>query len=236
MKVAVIGCGSIGSRWTRLLKGEGHAIVVHDEDMAKQEIACLAGFVVAPKSAAHALFGAEAAFICTWSDSHLALARQAIEAGVKRVFIEKPLALSLDGVEELAQFAEERGVRVMVACNWRFHLAFKKRYGHLDRIFFRIPRRLDDEHGGGAWLDLGSHAMDLARFLGNPEAELDLAYNERPERTLYFDGGTSILNLAAADEMYVREMKHFLTANTPMNGLREAAETLRLLLSLQDAS
>jgi len=57
----------------------------------------------------------DAAWICTPPDAHLAVARTCIEAGVP-VFVEKPLAQSLDAARELAAVARARGVPL--ACGY----------------------------------------------------------------------------------------------------------------------
>lgn len=233
--VTVIGCGSIGFRHARLLRQTPaiqalcDCVLIQDQDAARaaQVSAELGvGWLNAPL---HGFTVSDAVLICTWPDSHLALAKQAIEAGVPRVFIEKPLALSLEGVEELTTLAEERKAKVMVACNWRFHPAAQERMPAVVR--FRITSRLPMMRSGGPWLDLGSHGYDLARYLGNPDAELDFAYGEQEVRELVYPD--HVTTLEPTDAMYVAQLAHFLTADTPMNGLAEATQTLTHLLTTE---
>ena len=107
----------------------------------------------------------------------------AAEAG-KHVFCEKPLGRSADESYEMWQRVEQAGVKHMTAFNYRFVpavrlarqmleagelgevLHFRGRYlqewGTTDADVWRFKR---DEAGSGALGDLGSHVVDLARYL-----------------------------------------------------------------------
>ena len=107
----------------------------------------------------------------------------AAEAG-KHVFCEKPLGRSADESYEMWQRIERSGVEHMTAFNYRFVpavrlarqmleagelgevLHFRGRYlqewGTTDADVWRFNR---DEAGSGALGDLGSHVVDLARYL-----------------------------------------------------------------------
>jgi predicted dehydrogenase len=188
VKLAIVGLGSIGRRHL----GNFHAVGVEtlsafDADPAARAAAA-ADFPwarVAPSLEA-ALDGAAATVVCTPPDSHLAIGRAAAERG-QHLMIEKPLAVSADGVEDLLKRCEARGLRVLTAYNWRYwppmrlaeRLLREGRLGpvraarteYAYHLTVRYPgkdyRRFymaDPRQGGGCVLD-ESHAIDYMRWL-----------------------------------------------------------------------
>ncbi|NML95854.1 oxidoreductase [Novosphingobium olei] len=119
--------------------------------------------------------------IATPSDTHAALAAQALRAG-KHVVAEKPLALSLDEARGLARLAQKQE-RLLVAFHNRrwdsdflaVHQAIEAgRIGrvvhfesHFDRFRPQVRDRWREQAGPGAgvWFDLGPHLVDQALAL-----------------------------------------------------------------------
>lgn len=122
MRIAVLGCGSIGSRHLRNLRCLGYTdLLAFDPSpqarcKAEQEIGA-AG--LATLDEVWDMYPA-VAVVAAPSNLHVELAMAAIEHGC-HVFIEKPLSHSLDGVESLCAAAIERKLVTMVGCNMRFH-------------------------------------------------------------------------------------------------------------------
>ncbi|MEU4253737.1 Gfo/Idh/MocA family oxidoreductase [Amycolatopsis sp. NPDC026612] len=126
--------------------------------------------------------------ICTPGDSHAEIAIAALEAG-KHVLCEKPLANSVTEAEamaEAARKARERGVRAMVAFNYRRvpalaharNLVASGALGeirHVRSVYLQdwlsdpqapMTWRLRRESAGsGALGDLGAHIVDAAQFV-----------------------------------------------------------------------
>jgi len=123
--------------------------------------------------------------ICTPGDSHLPIALAAAEAG-KAVLCEKPLANTLAEARQMRDAIESAGVPNMVCHNYRRAPAvmLAKRLideGKLGRLYhyrgtylqdwiadpdFPHVWRLDKARAGSGSLgDIGSHSIDLARFL-----------------------------------------------------------------------
>lgn len=143
----------------------------------------------------------EVIYIATPHFLHVPQAVQAIESG-KHVFMESPMALSVDGAHKLVEKARARNVRLGVAFQYRFHSALRE-----------LKRRVDDGEAGevrhvsvclsepvprfaGWWADsfrsgpaallrLGVHALDLGAWLvGRPALECAAqARDEGEERT-----------------------------------------------------
>lgn len=128
--------------------------------------------------------------ICTHTDTHVDLARRALESG-KHVLVEKPVAPSAASIEPLAQAAREarsRGLLCMPAMCMRFWPAWTKlkeltdagAFGPLRSVTFQrlgsTPNwsdafYKDPSRSGGALLDLHIHDTDfILHLLGLPAA------------------------------------------------------------------
>ncbi|MCW1383897.1 oxidoreductase [Novosphingobium sp. KCTC 2891] len=128
----------------------------------------------------------DAIVIATPSDTHAALARQALRAG-KHVVVEKPFALSLAEARDLAALAQEQGRMIAAFHNRRWDSDFLSvraaidrglvgRVVHFESHFDRFRPHVRDRWreaagpGAGVWLDLGPHLIDQALLLfGLPE-------------------------------------------------------------------
>lgn len=138
------------------------------------------------------------------NDAHAEPCIAAAQAG-KHLLCEKPLARNAEEAKAMLDAANKAGVKHMVAHNYRFVPALRQAYnliqsGQLGRIYhFRavylqewiMPHygtpmiwRLDKQTAGsGALGDLGSHIIDLARFLvGEMKSVSALTKTFIPER------------------------------------------------------
>jgi len=118
-----VGAGSIGSRHLRNLRALGlRRLAVCDPDPARLAAAVdgpgAAGFAEA--RAALDAFAPDVVLVCTPPPSHVELALAALEGGA-HVFVEKPLADVLDGVDALVERARRAGRVAQVGYNLRFH-------------------------------------------------------------------------------------------------------------------
>ncbi|MFC4588187.1 Gfo/Idh/MocA family protein [Sphaerisporangium corydalis] len=126
--------------------------------------------------------------VCTPGESHAEIAIAALEAG-KHVLCEKPMANTVAEAEAMAAAAEraaERGVRSMVAFNYRRvpavalarQFVAEGRLGVLRHVraqylqdwivdpeFPLVWRLQKDKAGSGALGDIGSHIVDTAQFV-----------------------------------------------------------------------
>ncbi|MGC9311584.1 MAG: Gfo/Idh/MocA family protein [Sediminispirochaetaceae bacterium] len=135
--------------------------------------------------------------ICTSNESHSAISIAALEAG-KHVMCEKPMALNSLSAREMVETAEKNGKLLSISYQNRFradsrYLKQLCREGGLGDIYFakahavrrrRIPTWGDfldrEKQGGGALIDIGTHALDLTLWLMNnyePRMVTGKAYN-----------------------------------------------------------
>jgi len=189
MKLAILGLGSIGRRHLQNFKTVGvDTLTAYDASAAQRETAAAQfPFVRVVASPEAAVEGADGVAICTPPDSHVALARLAAERGA-HLMVEKPFAVSTNGIDDLLRLCEARGRRVLVAHNWRYwppmHLVERfLREGRIGRVraarteyayhlaFHRYPGQdyrtsymAKAGQGGGCLLD-ESHAIDYMRWL-----------------------------------------------------------------------
>jgi len=222
LRVAVVGCGSIGSRHARNLRTLGVAHVALCDLDAKRAATLAAELGDAPVTTdLDALLGGhrpEIVLVCTPPASHLAVARRAIEAGA-HVFCEKPLAPSLDGVDDLVARAAARQRVLMMGMCYRFHAGLRRVRRRLGkRVVGRVltgqlwaGQFLPDWHpwadyrreysaqrrlGGGVLLD-SIHAFDTVRWLlGEPVEVIGMVAKVSDLQIDTEDVASAILRLA----------------------------------------
>lgn len=116
---------------------------------------------------------------------HFPMAMQAMKTG-RHVFVEKPMACSVEQAEEMKRIAGDNGVVLMVGHMWRFdrevqYLRRQVGKGAIGRVFRTMSYGIHVNWGpagwfvdpdlawGGALADMGVHAIDTTRYLiGDP--------------------------------------------------------------------
>lgn len=188
-RLLIVGCGSIGRRHLRNLRALGVTdLLVFDirtDRMASAAAECGASVAHSPMEAYN--WRPDAVFVCTPPHLHLSHAGEAVAAGC-HLFVEKPLADRLDGVDELLAEAECRGRILAVGYNWRFHpgparlkqmldqgligesLSIRAEFGQYLPDWrpaedYRTTYTARASEGGGIILD-ASHELDMIRWLG----------------------------------------------------------------------
>jgi len=188
MRVAIIGCGSIGNKRAKALRD--HTLVACADTIlarAKQLAGHHRNRIATSDWRATASFDqADAVIVSTTNDMLVPAALVAVESG-KHVLVEKPAARTSVELRTLIEAARKAGVIVKVGFNLRFHPGLEKarqlvsenaigplmflraRYGHGGRLGMEKEWRGNPAiSGGGEMLDQGIHLIDLARwFLGD---------------------------------------------------------------------
>ena len=186
--IGIIGCGLIGNKRAKALGTGGRLVACADLDAIRAER-------LAKDSGAKVfrdwrelvwLPQVDIVIVSTLHDSLAAITLAAIEAG-KHVLVEKPAARSAAELEPAIAAAEQKGVKVHVGFNHRYHRALRKakeivdagelgelmfiraRYGHGARVGYDKEWRANPAlSGGGELIDQGPHLIDLSRwFLGD---------------------------------------------------------------------
>ena len=199
-RVLVVGGGSIGERHVRCFLKTGRAEVSLCESRPERLGELAANY---PLSETYTDFGKvdlsrfDAAVICVPANLHIPFARRVVEAGA-HVLIEKPLSINLDGVAELEQAVQEKGLTAGVAYVRRAMRMFQMvrdllasgKIGQLrSAVFvvgadFRVARPdyqriyfARRETGGGAVQDATSHMINLLQWLHGPVASVVASYD-----------------------------------------------------------
>ena len=147
-QVAVVGCGRWGRNLVRTFHELGALRLVVDTAPAEAK-AMAEEYDVLATDLETALDDplVDAVVVVVPAAQHVAVARQAIEAG-KHVFVEKPLALHLEEAEQLCALADDRGRILMVGHLMRYHPAFAQleamvRAGALGSLRYVYANRLN---------------------------------------------------------------------------------------------
>lgn len=186
-RFAIIGCGLIGRKRLNSLS-PSQLSVACDRDLDKAAaLVTTAGQGRATADVEDAVQDStvDGVIVSTLNSSLAPIARQAIAAG-KHVLVEKPAGVTVAEIDELIALSAEKGVRVRVGYNHRFHpgllqarelidagalgqlMFLRGRYGHGGRLGYDREWRADPKlSGGGELIDQGVHLIDLAHwFLG----------------------------------------------------------------------
>jgi predicted dehydrogenase len=136
-----------------------------------------------------ALPGVHAVYIATPNSFHKEQVLAAARAG-KHILVEKPIALSIADGEEMIAVCRQNGVRLMAGYMMRFHAHHRAlkaliARGELGQVVYGrvqltcwyppIPGAWRQDlllGGGGAWMDLGSHCIDLLEMWLGPVARI----------------------------------------------------------------
>jgi len=186
--VAIVGCGLIGRKRAAAL-GPARLVCAVDSDRARAEaLARTASGAVALTDWREAIARPEVdiVIVATTNDVLAPVTKAAVQAG-KHVLVEKPVARTLEELDDVIAAAKNSLSLVRVGFNHRCHPALRKareifesgalgemmfvrgRYGHGGRVGYEREWRANPEiSGGGELIDQGVHLIDLARwFLGD---------------------------------------------------------------------
>lgn len=148
-KVAVIGCGYWGKNLVRNFHQLGALAAVCDVTESGRATATEIAPDLPILSATEQVWrmnDIHAVVIATPAETHYALAKQAIEAG-RDVFVEKPLALTVEQGASLVQLAHQQGRILMVGHVLEYHPAIVRlaelvRLGELGKLHYIYSNRL----------------------------------------------------------------------------------------------
>ena len=231
MRCLVIGCGSIGSRRARVLKEMGHEVGCNDVDTQRaatvaEEIGATAinDMAWARAPVPGKAWPADAAFICTPPETHLDLACQCEEAGIRGLFVEKPLTLTKSEVGAfLGHFEGEPQLVTMGACNMRFDegvaLARDKMLG-APWYSARMGQHEDHwspTHQNQTMILDDIHELDLLRYVAGPIEEIHGGSDTQSAfgYTVHENGARGIFTLDRWTDPPVRELTAFYDDDHP---------------------
>ena len=197
LRWGIVGCGDVAQKRVAaaIQRAEGSELAAvcrrHPEKLRK--FADHFGVDVATTNAEEVLTSSEidAVYLATPNDLHLPHTLIAAEAG-KHVLVEKPMALSVDECQQMVDACERADVRLGVAYYRRFYPLVKRieqliSDGAIGTVMgisattatpFTIAAgedgywRVEPAGGGGSFMDIGSHRLNLFRHLMGPASEV----------------------------------------------------------------
>lgn len=237
MRVAIIGCGSIGTRHLKNALALGCEVTAYDSDPARQsalrtefpDVSVLGVEPIAPPPPA------DAVIVATPYDQHLAIVQGAVWSRMP-LFVEKPLG-SLDQIEDWRRLVEQsQGLVTQVGYQCRFHPKARAM-----KLLFPTPasasfgcfvdmKTWPGKSYGPLWVE-ASHDLDMALWLGaeprvacvsafgvNLGDDWSVDIRESDHYLRWWSVGTDSEGAtvefdspdALGDQMYVDELAHFL--------------------------
>jgi predicted dehydrogenase len=101
--------------------------------------------------------------VCTWSGTHAAVVRDAVEAGVRAVFCEKPMADAAADAHAMNALCDQRGVVLLVNHKRRFSPFHQAVAGFLRSGHVGVIQQVTVYYVSGV-ANTGSHLFDLLRL------------------------------------------------------------------------
>ena len=215
VRLGVVGLGWFGGVLTEAARASGLAEVVACYSRSPETRAT---FAEAHRCRAvddlDEMLGAsevEAVLVATPHSTHVEISERAARAG-KHVFVEKPLALTVAGVQSVAEAAEASGVVVQVGHNRRRQPANRRIKAMIDGGELGTVLQLDGMHGApgghkpelppwrsdpsecpfGGMTALGMHTVDTFNYFMGPAQRLT-AFSRRFTGIRDLDDATSVL-------------------------------------------
>lgn len=157
----------------------------------------------------------DAVVICTSSDAHVELIKQAARFN-KAIFCEKPVSFDLNTLISLNDSLNENNIKCQVGLNRRFdpdfltlrHRLHAGEIGehHIIKITNRDPKRPDPnfvKNSGGMFYDFNTHDFDMLHFLTGRQVSEAFVMGDAlidPKLKMHCDIDTAIITLKMDDD------------------------------------
>lgn len=207
LKTAVIGVGSMGKNHARVYWEMPEADLVGVSDLDQEAAQAIADrYSTRAYSDYRQLLDEgqpDAVTIAVPTVHHLEVALDVIQRGID-LFIEKPIAFSVEDGTQIVSAAEDKGVKLFIGHIERFNpavIALKDHIaqGDLGRVFQidahrqgPFPSRINDV---GVVIDLAVHDLDIMRYITGSEMVRVYAETERRIHSQYEDLLTGLVRL-----------------------------------------
>ena len=212
VKIAIIGLGSMGKNHYRVLKALSGVEIVALCDVVKNDEYEEKFYFNLDEMLKNEEF--DAAVICVPTFLHKELALKCIEKGV-HLFIEKPVASTVEEAQVIQQKAKSKDIRVCVGYIERFNPVVEALKNELkDKEIYSIditrvgpfPPRIADV---GILTDLSVHDIDLIRYITGHEIEKKSIFKSRKIHNHYEDN--AILSFKLSNEIVASITTNWLT-------------------------
>jgi predicted dehydrogenase len=221
-RIGIIGCGLVGTTHAECLASLGvPAVLYFDSDVSKARALAdrFEGIAVASAEELTDSPDVNTVYICTYHDTHAPFAIRAASQG-KHLFIEKPMAITMEDSEAIFNAVEQNGVLCMTGFKMRYYPLVQKAKGLIGQPIMLsaqiTEQRWPDDSwandplkGGGNVLSQGCHAVDMLCTLADSKptrvygearnlAHPSLGIIDTLTATISFDSG-AIASLTVGD-------------------------------------
>jgi len=148
--------------------------------------------------------------IATTAPAHMPLAQAAIQAGIPRIIVEKPVGTQIAEVRSVIGACTERGIRLTVDHNRRWWSDYALIKAWIQQGEIGPLRQVYVPFGHGGFANIGVHYFDLVRYLTESEAAWVIGFLEEdsPEATkrgseFYDPGGYGLIGLANGVRFFI---------------------------------
>jgi predicted dehydrogenase len=202
VRFALVGAGGVARSYAQAFANCDEVRVVAVADVVPQAAQSLASRLGCPGFPSHESLvrhgpGFDAIVLCTPPDSHETLTTWFLQRGIA-VLCEKPFTLNSSSAQRMAQAAAAGRSLLTMASKFRFVADLVEARRLLQAGVLGTPlvvenvfaAQTDMRHrwnsdpeisGGGVWIDNGSHAADIMRFLLGPLTEVMLVEAPRTQ-------------------------------------------------------
>ncbi len=188
-RVAVIGAGAMGRDQCLGLQRIRQAEIVAVADRNPDAIIRLRQQVDLPKTRFYRdtrelLHAEEVDLICvaTNTTSHVEIANLAIEAGVKRLIVEKPIGNQVLAARQLADLCRERGVKIAVNHSRRWSNDYAAIRRCVEHGYVGTLRQVYVVPGPGGLAMVGVHFLDLIAYLADSRIAWVIGFLDKVHR------------------------------------------------------
>jgi len=216
VKVAVIGLGAMGRRLSEAVRRVEGLTLAAVAERREEALAAFEGEGVARFQRAEELFDTvevDLAVVSTTAPGHHPLVMQAMEAGVRRILCEKPMACSVAQAREMVEEARRRGVRLAVNHNKRAIPLYGWLRGNLTSGAWGGITGIGTTCRGAGLGCLGVHFFDQIRFFTGDAIVrvtgwLDPELRENPRGAQFHDPGGLVVMEGRSGARYLhRQME-----------------------------
>lgn len=212
----LIGVGSVGRRHARVLEKRYQRLVVIDVnpsacEWATKELTCE---VTTAKSLSHVVdvvkeqASQATAVIANWGPQHFATFEELVGLGVRRIFCEKPLAVSLKQIEDIRRLCDVHHVALTAGLHLRYRGISEFIRDVSERQLGGLPSSMVVEGGARCIATNGSHWLDLAiQIFGCNPAVASASLNSAPinprSQHLEYWGGSATWRFVGGQQLTI---------------------------------
>jgi len=167
--------------------------------------------------------------ICTWTDSHYQIVKDAVNYKIKAILCEKPLAKNLDQAEEMIKLCKEKNILLFVNHQRRFDPFHNKIREYISNGNIGKIQQANFYYSSGIE-NFGSHMFDLLRFFFGEPKFVQSYYKELKEDP-GIDGIVKFKDFITTIQYF--DTKNYSTFDFYIYGTKGALKITRLGLDLE---